>query len=176
MQKGWRIQNSKRGRPTRRDSAAIIASIWRVGNRCANYKRRRQLPRKAHLPTVCTPACPSCCDPALPTQITSHRTESSGSSAMSSTIWPRLTKVTSQPKAVLRPIDNETGKHFLAPTSVDDEVGSLLRSDPLGSAASGDRAAQHCFRLKNKSSSVLGPKSLQNLSAYCFFAFFRFME
>src|SRR6266481_5684556 len=90
MQKGWRIPHSNWGQSTRRDNGTIIASIWRVGNRCANYKRRRELPSKAHLPTVCNPACPSCFDPALPTQITSHRTESSGSSAMSSTICPRL--------------------------------------------------------------------------------------
>jgi hypothetical protein len=30
----------------------------------------------AHLPTVCNPASPACCDPALPIHITSQRTES----------------------------------------------------------------------------------------------------
>ena len=90
MQKG-RPNQAPNGRHLQRGgSGVIIASIWRVGSRCANYKRRRQLPGKAYLPTACTPACPSCCDPALPTQITSHRTESTGSSSTSSTSCPRL--------------------------------------------------------------------------------------
>jgi len=88
--KGQTQPGSERETSTKGGSGVIIASIWRVGSRCANYKRRRQLPGKAYLPTVCTPACPSCCDPALPTQITSHRTESTGSSSTSSTSCPHL--------------------------------------------------------------------------------------
>src|SRR6266436_3625456 len=45
---------------------------------------------KSHLPTVCNPTSPTCCDSGLPTQITSHRTESTGSSKTSSTSCPRL--------------------------------------------------------------------------------------
>jgi hypothetical protein len=45
---------------------------------------------KAHLPTVCNPASPTCSDPALPVHITSHRTEYTGSSKTSSTSCPRL--------------------------------------------------------------------------------------
>jgi len=47
----------------------------------------------------------------------------------------------------LRPIDNETGKHFLASTSVEDKIGTLLRSNPFGSAGFGDGGTlQQCFR------------------------------
>ena len=44
---------------------------------------------KSHFPTDCNPASPACGDPALPTHITSHRTEI-GSSRTSSTSCPRL--------------------------------------------------------------------------------------
>src|SRR6266481_3120660 len=44
---------------------------------------------KAHLPTVCNPASTTS-DPALPVHITSHLTESTGSSKTSSTSCPRL--------------------------------------------------------------------------------------
>ena len=50
------------------------------------YGRRRTY---LHLPTVCTPTCPSS-DPVLPTHLTSHRTESTGSSRTSSTSCPRF--------------------------------------------------------------------------------------
>ena len=45
---------------------------------------------KSHLPTVCNPTSPTCCDSGLPTHITSHRTESTGSSKTSSTSCPRF--------------------------------------------------------------------------------------
>ncbi len=45
---------------------------------------------KAHLPTVCNPTSPTCCDSGLPTHITSHRSESTGSSKTISTSCPRL--------------------------------------------------------------------------------------
>ena len=37
----------------------------------------------AQWPTVCNPASPTCCDPALPIHITSHRTESMSSTTSS---------------------------------------------------------------------------------------------
>ena len=44
----------------------------------------------AYFHKLCSPASPSCLEPALPTQITSHRTEFTGSSTTSSTTCPGL--------------------------------------------------------------------------------------
>jgi hypothetical protein len=56
---------------------------------------------------------------------------------------------TPQPEAapksepLLRLIDNETRERCLLSSGIDDEAGALVRGDPLGSAACGDRNAGH---------------------------------
>src|SRR6266436_10289081 len=94
---------------------------------------------KSHLPIICNPTSPTCSNSVLPVHTTSHRTESTGSSKTSSTSCPRLSlKLPFNLKPLLRPIDDATRKHFLATPKINDKAGTLLRGDPLGSAASGD--------------------------------------
>src|SRR6266481_5881815 len=76
-----------------RGTRAALIRNW--GKRVVQGCRLRESPAvtdaaQSHLPTVCNPASPACLDPALPTHITSHGTESTGSSTTSSTNCPCL--------------------------------------------------------------------------------------
>src|SRR5437870_3375739 len=97
--------------------------------------------------TISRPTCPSCLEPALPTQTTLQRSGLGvSSSKISSTTWPPKVETSAQPETFSRGIEDETGEPLRLAIQIDDQAGAPLRHHTIRAAGFAGVKARHSFK------------------------------